>query len=571
MPPRPPTLAVSALLLTLSLGASTPNNAQSTPESVPAPPPAASVPRSHAQRGEVFESSFETTHAYRNPFTEVEVNVVFQHRDRQWFVPAFWAGNNRWTVRFAPPLEGPYHYHLQSTDPSNTAWHPRSGTLSVGPYTGTNALLRHGFLRLAANRRHFEHADGHPFLWLADTWWKGLCQRLSWDGFRELTADRSAKGFNAVQIVCGPYPDENMMEPRWGNEGGLPYMKIDFGEVNPRYFDFADRRIQHLVDSGIVPVIVGGWGRPQAGGRSTLQQVGLDGFKRHWRHLVARYGAHPTVWILGGEARDEYGPWSDLARYLRTIDPYPHPVCYHAPGHPREAIQDHQAFDFDMVAIGHEGLKTAAESLRIMISCRSGQPTRPVLCGEACYEGHMQSNFQDIQRHLFWSFMLSGAAGHTYGAAGIWHASIEGDPGIHPIYDWTTWQEGMRFPGSTQLGWGKRLLERYPWWRFEPHPEWTEPGAFAAGIPGEVRFIYLPKRGLYNWKGPQVRNLEPNVDWHVRYLDPATGRIFDHGPLTPRTAPTHDPASPIEFQPDAPSPQDWLLILEKAPARNLSR
>ena len=60
-----------------------------------------------------------------------------------------------------------------------------------------------------------------------------------------------------------------------------------------------------------------------------------------------------------------------------------------------------------------------------------------------------------MQRYLFWSFMLSGAAGHTYGAAGIWHASVEGDPGIDPVYDWTTWKEGMNYPGSTQLRLGK--------------------------------------------------------------------------------------------------------------------
>lgn len=52
---------------------------------------------------------------------------------------------------------------------------------------------------------------------------------------------------------------------------------------------------------GMVPVIVGGWGRPQGGGESTLAQVGLDGYKRHWRNLIARYGAWPTVWIVGGE------------------------------------------------------------------------------------------------------------------------------------------------------------------------------------------------------------------------------------------------------------------------------
>jgi hypothetical protein len=53
----------------------------------------------------------------------------------------------------------------------------------------------------------------------------------------------------------------------------------------------------------------------------------------------------------------------------------------------------------------------------------------------------------------------------------------------------------------------------YPWWRFEPHPEWA-PGCFAAGIPGEVRFVYLPRRNIYNWEGPEVKGLEPDIAWH---------------------------------------------------------
>ena len=66
--------------------------------------------------------------------------------------------------------------------------------------------------------------------------------------------------------------------------------------------------------------------------------------------------------MVGGEAKDVYGPWSPLAKYLKDIDPYRHLLCYHAPGHPREMLKDNSMFDFDMVAIGHRGYETAAQS-----------------------------------------------------------------------------------------------------------------------------------------------------------------------------------------------------------------
>lgn len=516
--------------------------------------PHAAGTRCQAEQWTVFETSFASGRHYANPFLDVEVDVTFRQGDQRWKVPAFWGGDDTWVVRFAPPVQGDYDFQVTCSDPANAALNEACGVLRVAAYTGDNPLLRHGFVRVAADARHFEHADGTPFLWLGDTWWKNLCKRMTWDGFRALAADRKAKGFTVVQIVCGPYPDEAMLESRWENEGGKPYQTADFSVVNPASFEFTDRRIEHLVDAGIVPVIFGGWGRPQAGGKSTLAQVGLDGFKRHWRNVIARYGALPVIWAVGGEAKDSYGPWAELARYVKATDPYRHPLTYHAPAHPRQAIKDNDVFDFDMVGIGHDGFRTAAQSLEMMRSCLSRTPVRPALCGEACYEGHMQTNFQDLQRHLFWSFMLSGAAGHTYGAAGVWHAGVDGDPGIDPVYDWTTWREGMNYPGSTQLGLGKRLLERYPWSRFEVHPEWAEEDCFAAGIPGKVRFIYRPKRGLYDWKGVVVKGLEPDVRYAGFYFDPATGRRFDQGVI-------HAPAGDYVSR-RLPSPQDWLLVLE---------
>ena len=116
---------------------------------------------------------------------------------------------------------------------------------------------------------------------------------------------------------------------------------------------------------------------------------------------------------------------------------------------------------------------------------------------------------------------------------------MEGDPGCassafggRKVYDWTTWREGMNYPGAVQIGIGKKLLEKHPWSRFEPHPEWAEEDCFAAGIPGEVRFIYQPRRTIYNWKGTVVKDLESDIPYSAFYFDPATGRRFDQGMVT---------------------------------------
>src|SRR5262249_23940954 len=122
-------------------------------------------------------------------------------------------------------------------------------------------------------------------------------------------------------------------------------------------------------------------------------------------------------------------------------------------------------------------------------------------------------------------------------------------------YEFTPWSEAMHLPGSTQLGLGKKLLEEFPWWRIEPHPEWVEPhGAtlfephdkwyddskqftarggkwdlpFAAGIPGEVRVIYIPGH-YYNWSAPTVKGLERDVPYRVFLFNPATGKRYGLG------------------------------------------
>lgn len=559
---NPPSLKRATALLALTFLAVTPHAGF-----------AADSPQ--AEANVVVEITLEADRPHRQAFLDVTLDVLFSDpAGVQKTVPAFWAGGNQWKARYASPVVGTHRYRTQCNVTGDAGLHAVEGRLEITPYRGTNPFFRHGPPGVDKGGRHFAHADGTPFLWLGDTWWKNLCKRMTWEGFQELAADRKARGFNVVQIVCGPYPDEGFLEPRLANEGGLPYESVRFENVNPGYFDYADRRLRHLVEAGIAPAIVGAWGR---GDCNSMEAIGLAGLKRHWRYLVARYSALPVFWILAGEIPEETkwgrGPWAELAMYVRSIDPYHRPLTCHTSHGRRGAPGDQPVIDFDMVGGSHdERVAVEPKTLAILASAYAKEPPMPVLVGETCYEGHMQQGFGDVQRRLFWGSMLSGAAGHTYGAAGIWHASVEGDPGCASaafggtrVYDWTTWKEGMAYPGAIQLGIGRKLLERYPWSRFEPHPEWAADG-IAAGIPGEVRFIYLPRRGIYDWRGTVVKNLEPGVTYQVFYFDPATGRRFDQGTVTHAGTHPTSPTGPTTYEyqaPDLPSPQDWILVLER--------
>jgi len=101
----------------------------------------------------------------------------------------------------------------------------------------------------------------------------------------------------------------------------------------------------------------------------------------------------------------------------------------------------------------------------------------PTINAEVTYEGILDTCFERVVRFAAWSCLLSGAAGHTYGANGIWQVNRRDEPyGKSPHGgNWGNrpWDDAMRLPGSKQVSLAKRLLERYAWQKFEPHPEWV--------------------------------------------------------------------------------------------------
>jgi len=547
----------------------------------------ADLPPSNSQE-RLVEWTIESHKAYTDPFNDVDVDVVFTKDDQSWRVPTFWRGENRWTVRFAPPVSGTYAYHLESTDRSNPDINGHEGHITVAAYAGDNTLLKHGMIRVSANKRYFEYADGKPFYWLGDTWWTGLSDRLSWDGFKILAADRKKKGYTVALIQGGfaPMQEEHApIDPGFSNEGGAVYPP-DFRALNPKYFDYADRRIQHMIDMGIVPAIVGGT-------RGLITQMGEAKLKQYWRYLVARYGAYPVFWIVADEPLDppparvaqlkylksmvEPG-WTEVARYIRSIDPYHHPLSTNEINAPYDTpFEDASVTDFDLIQPGHVGWPSIATAVS-QITSRYPQHNKPIVQGEIGYETHGQDHFENFQRAAFWLAMLNGAAGHTYGTIETSEMYTSDKP-LHRIrYSVYTWEEAMSFPGSTQVGLDSKFLRQFAWQDLVPHPEWVTPhgttlfdlhgGAsgtdevdaiidarlhdeypledrvprgewskrqgtfrrpYAAGIPGKLRLIYLPYFGTGNSGSPTVLGLEPGVKYAVYYWEPSLGVRFDLG------------------------------------------
>jgi hypothetical protein len=542
----------------------------------------------------VFEWTVESTKSYKDPFNDVEVDVVFSRDNRSWRVPTFWRGGQKWSVRFAPPDPGEYSYHLESTDKHNPDLNGHNGSVAITAYRGDSELLQHGVLKVSANRRYFEHVDGKPFYWLGDTWWSGLSGRFTWNDFQTLTKDRNQKGFTVVQIVAGLVPgeEEDLSDLGFRNEGGGVWEK-EFRRINPAYFDYADKRIQHLLENGIVPAIVGSWS-------TILRDMGVVKMKQHWRYVVARYGAYPVFWVLGGEVYDppvevvQQLPeslrswvtpgWTEVARYLRNMDPYHHPLTVHERPTPMDIpLQDDSLTDFDLLQSSHLGVASLANSVAVLnIRYARSRVIKPVVQGEIGYEKLGEDHLENFQRMAFWLSMLNGAAGHTYGANGVWVAH-EGTRQLHRVrFSFVSWQEGMQFPGGIQVGLDSRLLRRYEWWRFVPHPEWVAPrgttllgsrlkrtgtelgswdlfrdvqtvqdyvtlrqtiypagewkdrggsvnSPYAAGIPGLTRFIYVPSGGVLPATPPTVLGLETGTSYHTYLWEPSTGTKVDLG------------------------------------------
>lgn len=524
----------------------------------------------------------------------IALDVVFTSPSNRYVeIPAFWSGGQTWRARFSSSEIGIHAYKTRCSDAGNHGLHAQVGEVEIQPYDGENPLYSHGGIKVSEDNRHFCHADGTPFFWLGDTWWMGLCKRLSWPtDFQTLAENRKKLGFNVVQLVAGLYPDMPLFDERGVSQSGFCWEK-KLDQINPSFFDEADQKIFYLVELGLIPCIVGAWGY-------YLPMIGLENMQRHWRYLIARWGALPVVWVAAGEQtmpwylessvqkiasqERQKKEWSQVLAYMRAINGFDRLITTHPVSSARESVTDVRLLDFEMQQTNH-ALPTSHHAARAWTGWQV-QPPTPVISAEARYEALEISPAVTTQntREAFWAHALnSGLAGHTYGANGIWqvNTTLQGFGQSPTGLCWGSlpWNQAMRLPGAQQIGRAKRFLESVPWNRFVPLPirasrlekffqanprlqrvaqklgwRWSpsNPIAFAVCKEKSIAIIYTITRGSFN------------IDLHLfdvpvklSWIDPTN---FDTHPVDSVLRGDH-----LHVKPhcrNAAGDDDWLLLLQ---------
>lgn len=479
-----------------------------------------------------IELTSEVVHA--NAYTDVDVWVEFTHTSGTTLRrPAFWDGGKRWGVRFASPVsEGLWTWRSFSSV-QDAGLVGRSGELVCEAGSASdNRFYRHGFWRLSSGRRSLVHADATSALLVGDTPW-GLPWRATEEQCRVYAQDRQRKGFNAA-LLMSVQPDMHARGPRdrTRDEGfGVGFDDLQDGHLNrlePSYFQYLDRLLEILVEHEIAPVlqpVFQGFGWKGLSVAGTV--VPPHEYARYCRYLVARYGARPVVYLVGGDGSGEEPQIAAGGEEVEAWDAYHQPTGIHYRPHAHNrAHQDAPWLDFQWCQTGHGGEHVPE---RVADMWRN-QPVKGVANGEPTYEhGGLRGRAEGWwQGHEAWSNLCAGGTmGVVYGAGSLWQWRLHpNEPGHAEFFlaEGAGWREALDFEGSSYVGLITKILEGLPLTDIEPN--WQ---------------VALPPRGLlvpnklficYKEKGGGLEMLDGScVPRHYSVIDPKTGQTLRRGML----------------------------------------
>jgi len=544
---------------------------------------------------EIYELEFVFPGSY--DWNEFPLQVTFQHGSDQIIIEGFWDGGNTWKVRFTPTFTGTWTWNSPWPDIQGRTTDYLDVVLPSVIDINNNSNYR-GHLKTSNNQRYFEYADGEPFFWLGDTNWGmntrrcGLEPNPDYDNqrpFYYLLQDRESKGFTVIQAQLFSIANQE-------NEGGHAFFgnttspgNGNFGDLNPAYFQALDQRIRAIWEGGFVLAVHPTW--------FGEIKISLGDAEKISRYLLDRYGAYNIVWSLSGEYQYSYirpsGPWvtndwNELGNFVHNHNVYHHPVSVHTSGRTDwEAItgfpgsgeqssggefHNQSWLDHNWLQTGHGDNYLWRVAQRTLENYFNYLPYKSVVHSEGFYENINEEGASNYEiRWQAWTAYLNGAAGHTYGANGVWQFYDPNDPQSTEIpYDETDWRDALAYSGSSQLGQIVDFFKKVDFVNLIPHRDWliykgSEPALpseenleapHLAAIPGQVYVVYLPQSNPA--EQVTITHLE-NKTYQASWFNPRSGDYQDinYG------EPVNSDLDNEWLIPERPDNQDWVVILSQ--------
>ncbi len=513
-----------------------------------------------------FDQAFTSTVHYLNPVQEAQFTVTFTSpTGAAHAVDGFWDGATTWRVRFMPDTEGAWSFVTHCSDPANAGLHARSGAFWCTPADPSTRFGQHGSIRVAPNRRYFEHADGTPFFWLADTCWSGPLQS-SGEEWEDYLRTRVRQQFNAVQWLGMQF----LAAPHGDCDGQMAFAGHEQVAVNAAFFRRLDARIDALNRAGLlaVPALLWAahWSTPAVNGTNPGFTLPESQCILLARYMVARWGAHHVAWILPGDAEyrgENAARWKRIGQAVFGGRPHA-PVTLHPGGGHwyGNEFRDEAWLDFIGYQSGHASAKDWLGWIPTGEPATAWQiePARPIINLEPNYEYHLDQSDRtrrfdafDVRRAVYWSLLASPTAGVTYGGHGVWGWDDGTRPPVnHPNTGVPLpWRQALTMPGAEQMAHVAELFGALPWWRLRPAPELVavQPGEQAIGRhitasrtdTGDVAVFYTPHGDAIELILARVAPSQRAV-----WFDPRTGKRVE-GVASAAMTP--------------PSAEDWVLLL----------
>ncbi|MHC4533165.1 MAG: apiosidase-like domain-containing protein [Planctomycetota bacterium] len=510
-----------------------------------------------------FENTLISEKDYSNPVQDIKVRVEFTAPSgNKRTLLAFWDGGRLWRMRFSPDEPGNWTYSTACSDKNNNGLHNQIGSFQCEQYTGVLPLFRHGELRLSENRRYFEHFDGTPFFWLADTVWCGpaLSDLNDWNIFLN---DRLWKEFTAIQFVMTQW-----RMTKTDAEGNPTFTGKEKVVVNPAYFQRLDKYIDAINDAGLVAVPVLLWAI--RGDENPGYYLPEDQKIVLAEYMIARYGAHQVIWFLGGDGNfsgENAQTWKNVGRAVFNKDQH-RLATMHVRGRSwvGKEFRGEPWFSFIGYQSGHGDDEKTFRWLNQGPPATewNNKPNLPVINIEPNYEAHngytyrKVHNDHSVRRAAYWSLLVSPTAGVTYGGQGIWgwHTKVQAPADHISTGLGSPWFVAKDLPGALSMKYLCQFFKSIKWWKLAPAQEIIidQPGAkdaskfiaAAKSIEGDIAVVYLPEGGSVTVK---TDSLDKTAN--ARWYHPRTGGWLNAGKIE---------QSPQTFK--AVDKNDWILLIE---------